>query len=501
MRITSESSEDLPDGAETKIYAISSEGGNIIYHVSNQGKVISRKNAEDLRTYALAVGDGGSGTRTSGARVDNELHFDRVNPDDLNLRVNPFGGSQSSLDKVIYEGYEIPPKNKFPELQNVKRLDAETCRKEGIFFDDNEEDGGESQTSPVDPCEEAIEDSEQAVVKKQPIDRRIDSTDAKSTTTEEGGDEASTEDIVSDIIEEILDQIVEGRGRERSRQDSVHSKASMGSKTNSDESTIRQMSMSRDSLGPDMMLGLDGRIDEIDSDTDVDGIGGATRPSGEETPSVHPLHTHLLLYAQKYDSQRTLYALTCLKAILNATPRLVTCAIATTNVTSTDTPHLIQLQNLLVRHRRSVFGKNFYSEAPPEALASYRSSMYVEILLSICLYFMRSYYPNLMMSKLTEQELNGNKEVQILSCEILTLLLSELINVAKDSGKGFATYINDLLSKCKTQKALLHCVLASVYNARRKAAGQDMGGNFTEAIISFNEENMDANTNETFQVC
>ena len=90
--------------------------------------------------------------------------------------------------------------------------------------------------------------------------------------------------------------------------------------------------------------------------------------------------------------------------------------------------------------------------------------------------------------------------MQILACEILTLLLSELVNVAKDSGRGFSTYISDLMSRCKVQKALLHCLLASVFNARLKPPGHEESLNITEAIISFNEENMDANTNETFQV-
>ncbi|CAH1798853.1 unnamed protein product, partial [Owenia fusiformis] len=101
---------------------------------------------------------------------------------------------------------------------------------------------------------------------------------------------------------------------------------------------------------------------------------------------------------QKYDFRRTLYALGILKSILLANPRLVTCAVATTNISNVQTPHLAQLQMLLARQRRSVFGKNFHSELSNEILASYRTSMFVEIIISVCLYFIRSYYPNLMMS-------------------------------------------------------------------------------------------------------
>ena len=75
--------------------------------------------------------------------MDTELTFERVNPNDLNLRVNPFG-SLTSLDKIIFDGYE-PPKSDFPNIQNAKRLDKETCKKEGISFDDDDSDAEEAE--------------------------------------------------------------------------------------------------------------------------------------------------------------------------------------------------------------------------------------------------------------------------------------------------------------------------------------------------------------------
>ena len=68
----------------------------------------------------------------------------------------------------------------------------------------------------------------------------------------------------------------------------------------------------------------------------------------------------------------------------------------------------------LGRHRKSVFGKNFFGELPPEVMSSYRSNMFVEIVISLCLYFVRGYYPNLMMHKLTKEELLGNKMVRLI---------------------------------------------------------------------------------------
>lgn len=53
------------------------------------------------------------------------------------------------------------------------------------------------------------------------------------------------------------------------------------------------------------------------------------------------------------------------------------------------------------------------------------------------------------------------------------LICSELIMIVRDSGKGFACYIGDLLSRCKVQKVVLHCVLSSVHNMQMLATYQE----------------------------
>lgn len=64
-------------------------------------------------------------------------------------------------------------------------------------------------------------------------------------------------------------------------------------------------------------------------------------------------------------------------------------------------------------------------------------------------------------------------KVQLASAELLMLICSELIYIVRDSGKGFACYIADLLSRCKVQKVVLHCVLSSVYNMKSIANSQE----------------------------
>ncbi|KOC60909.1 Protein dopey-1 like protein [Habropoda laboriosa] len=170
---------------------------------------------------------------------------------------------------------------------------------------------------------------------------------------------------------------------------------------------------------------------------------------------VHNLHSHMLLYCGVYDSTRTLYALRTLRNELLINTRMFLCCAATTTNT--------------------------------EFIAAYRSSMYLEVLISVCLYFARSYYPNLGQMRLTHEEISGNRQVQLASAELLTFISSELIPIVRDSGKGFSCYIVDLLTKCKVQKVALHCLVSSVMNMKNAHKESEEVFTFTEEIILFND--------------
>ena len=89
------------------------------------------------------------------------------------------------------------------------------------------------------------------------------------------------------------------------------------------------------------------------------------------------------------------------------------------------------------------------------------TAKYIEILLSVCLYYIRSdFHERLQVNSVI---IEGNFLVQTLSAEVLTKISSLLLEIAKDSGKGFANYISDLMSRCKIQRIGLHCLLSTVY--------------------------------------
>ncbi|XP_054990451.1 protein dopey-1 isoform X5 [Sorex araneus] len=235
----------------------------------------------------------------------------------------------------------------------------------------------------------------------------------------------------------------------------------------------------------------EGEISEIESD-----MGS---PGSRKSPSfnIHPLYQHVLLYLQLYDSSRTLYAFSAIKAILKTNPIAFVNAISTTSVNNAYTPQLSLLQNLLARHRISVMGKDFYSHIPVDSNHNFRSSMYIEILISLCLYYMRSHYPTHV--KVTAQDLIGNRNMQMMSIEILTLLFTELAKVIESSAKGFPSFISDMLSKCKVQKVILHCLLSSIFSAQKwhseKIAGKNIvaveEGFSEDSLINFSEDEFD----------
>ncbi|XP_076078008.1 protein DOP1A-like isoform X1 [Mytilus galloprovincialis] len=431
------------DNSEAQIYAISSEGGNIIYHVNTDGKKLSGKSAENLKSLSMVMSDRGM---TTIAPSDHDFSFDKVRPDDLNLRLNPFG-SESSLDSR--ESFDATPTQSY-DINSFKRLDKNTCAKEGIVFDG-------SDTPPEPPPSEPV------------------------------SEETDPEDLVSGILDELL---------------FVASDSGEGSSAQKDEDDKqRENTLSRESSVDQDMNNIEGSGMDIDSPTgsELDLAGKGQGDFSEASSEIHNLHMHLLLYTQKFDYKRTMYALTTIKSMLLTCPRLVVTAMVTTSISNIRTQQLAKLQSLLARHRKSVFGKNFFGTLPADTLSSYRSNMFIEVVISVCLYFIRSYYPNFTMSKLSQEELNGNKEVHILACEVLTLLMSELITIMRESGKSFMSYIKDLLTRCKVQKALLHCTLASVYNARKRSSSENTH-KISETIIAFNEENLDSSANETFQI-
>lgn len=211
---------------------------------------------------------------------------------------------------------------------------------------------------------------------------------------------------------------------------------------------------------------------------------------------LHPFHTHLLLYYGCFDTKQVLYCVETLRNLMMAgNPKLFLCLSINTSVSEP------QLKHLLMRHRKSIFGKGFEgSLTNTEFNNAYRGVMYLEVLITLCLYYARSFFqlqedlstesegddcdifPMKPHERPSTEDLLANCKIQLASIEMLTLIFNELISIVKEMGKGLASYVADLMVKCKVQKVILHCVLTSVHYFTMKVTTT-----LSEKILKFND--------------
>lgn len=210
--------------------------------------------------------------------------------------------------------------------------------------------------------------------------------------------------------------------------------------------------------------------------------------------SVNHLHSHMLLYTQVYDSRRTLYALNTLWNIILADPQTVLFKMATTNISNRIGSRSTELQTLCARHAKSILGRSFYGDVDSESLNNFKSSHFLEVIVTTCLYYLRSFYPSLPHSRLGEDEIQGNQKVRLLSCEILRLIFSELV-IAIKRKPSLSAKLNDMLMSCKAQKVILHEVVSSVYNFQQSHTknGNNSTNNKSPSLNNINNNNIDNN--------
>ena len=201
--------------------------------------------------------------------------------------------------------------------------------------------------------------------------------------------------------------------------------------------------------------------------------------TSSDSVNIHPLHSHLLLYHAPVDTRAALFTLHCVQDLVSVQPRQCVSSLATTSLSSHSLPRSTRLIHLLTRHRQAIYGKGF--AASLSDTSSFRSSMLLECLLSVSLFYIRSYFPNI--QDLSEDDIRGNRELRLEAVTTLTKILTELVGIVKDNGKAFAVYILDLLVRCKLQKVVLHCLLTSVY----QLANLDSQQSFTQKILEFND--------------
>ncbi|KAJ8919768.1 hypothetical protein NQ315_006297 [Exocentrus adspersus] len=204
---------------------------------------------------------------------------------------------------------------------------------------------------------------------------------------------------------------------------------------------------------------------------------------------LYPIHSHLCLYYEIFDSNQVLYALQALRGCVLSNPQLFIKCLATSGIKNLRNNEILYL---LSRHRKSLLGYGFSGELSNDHVNFYRGWMFLDVIISICLNYARTFYPLLDDTSLMTEEVSNNLKIQLESLDILDIIVRNLVTMVGENSKGFSSYIADLLVKCKLQKILLNCLLTSVRNF-----DEDM--TFAEEILAFNNFQLNDSNNKVGQ--
>ncbi|XP_059199122.1 protein dopey-2 [Centropristis striata] len=194
----------------------------------------------------------------------------------------------------------------------------------------------------------------------------------------------------------------------------------------------------------------------------------------EKREAIDSLFCHVLLYPVAGSWRHLLQGLSLLDSLLRSSAECPLVDVLCHNSLDTSSAaHLNLVSNLLQRHQQAQDGHDFYGGLlSPSSSPSVPPSLLIELLMCLCLRFLRSQFPSYLI--LGPLDLQGNREVQVKSVEVLTRIVNQLCCMAqRQEGNGARLeHIRSLLSGCKVQKYALITLSASMYVSQR---GTDKG--------------------------
>ncbi|XP_041663673.1 protein dopey-2 [Cheilinus undulatus] len=214
--------------------------------------------------------------------------------------------------------------------------------------------------------------------------------------------------------------------------------------------------------------------DEEDLELEAIARSRLLKQERERREAIDSLFRHMLLYPAAGGWRHLLQGLALLDSLLRSSAECpLVDALSSTSLDTSSAAHLNLVSNLLQRHQQAQDGKGFYGALlSPSSSPSFPPSLLIELLVSLCLRFLRSQYPSYL--SLGPLDLQGNREVQVKSVEVLTHIVNQLCCMVRGHQGNGANLdpIRRLLSGCKVQQYALLTLSASMYISQK---GTDKG--------------------------
>ncbi|XP_028291637.1 protein dopey-2 [Gouania willdenowi] len=209
--------------------------------------------------------------------------------------------------------------------------------------------------------------------------------------------------------------------------------------------------------------------DEDDLELAVIAKSRLLKQEREKREAIDSLFRHVLLYPVAGGWRHLLQGLSLLDSLLS---RSSDCPLVetlfSTSLDTSSVAHLNLVSNLLQRHQQANDGQSFYgSLLSPPSSPTEPPPILIELLVSMCVQFLRSHYPSYL--SLSPRDLQGNREVQVKSVQVLTRLVKQLNSTARGQAGGRVNQesIDKLLTGCKVQQYALQTLCASMYVSQK----------------------------------
>ncbi|CEF66277.1 Protein dopey-1 [Strongyloides ratti] len=230
-------------------------------------------------------------------------------------------------------------------------------------------------------------------------------------------------------------------------------------------------------------------------------------------------HSHMLLYSQsgkKVDLGRVERVFTILTELLKSDKgstmlgrHIVMCMISdgTNSINPENGGTISQMLDLFLRHNRVVQGHEFWSSIQMEEIplgkdkdhisggfdaTKKKEYTFLELFITIALYYLRSYFLNSPVMEVTQQDLLDSWRCKKAALEFLTELCKELILLVRDHKlKALAEYVQSSFLKCKLPRCVILFLLSSVRSPEVTLQNDDIKGKptavFSADVLDFND--------------